>query len=419
MLLGLSAPRVGALAAAALVALCGLLVFGAPGLVLIVIWLPVALSAFIRVGTQPVVEWFPTWIQFRARRRSGQTEYRTRLAFQARPSGVMALAGDAASLRFHVDADTGAAMIEDPHRHTLTAVLAVSHPAFVLLDPSDQDSRVSRWGRVQAHLANSGTVATLQILEALVPDRGDSLQDYYAGYGTHDGGWADQQYAVLLEQTRLGSSTHRTTISLSLDMKAAAPAIKAAGGGTGGAVAVLRGDLAALAEQIRQAGLTVRGWLGEAEMGAIIRGAYDPATTVDSRIDPGANLTRAGPVAISEAWGHFRHDTGWSFGPVDRRVAPRGRPRRFPALAGVRPGGAAHPVADLPSPACRQGPTSDPPGPHPGARRPPPETEGRAAGRPVRRPRVRRPAGPRGRHQSWSHRYRVRRADHGHSRHVD
>ena len=293
-------------------ALCGLLVFGAAGLALIVVWLPVALSAFIRVGTQPVVEWFPTWIQFRARRHSGQTEYRTRLPFQARPSGVMALAGDAAALRFHVDPQTGAAMIEDPHRRTLTAVLAVSHPAFVLLDPSDQDSRVSRWGRLQAHLANSGTVATLQILEALVPDRGDGLQDYYAVYGTHDGGWADQQYAVLLEQTRLGSSTHRTTISLSLDLKAAAAQIKAAGGGIGGAMTVLRGDLAALADQARQAGLTVRGWLGEAELASIIRGAYDPDTTLDPRIDPAANLTGAGPVAISEAWAHFRHDSGWS-----------------------------------------------------------------------------------------------------------
>ena len=77
-------------------------------------------------------------------------------------------------------------------------------------------------------------------------------------------------------------------------------------------MAVLRGDLAALAEQARQAGLTVRGWLGEAELGGIIRGAYDPDTTLDPAIDPGANLTRAGPVAISEAWAHFRHDSGWT-----------------------------------------------------------------------------------------------------------
>jgi hypothetical protein len=41
-------------------------------------------------------------------------------------------------------------MIHDPHRHTLTAVLSVTHPAFALLDDSDRAGRVGRWGRVVA-----------------------------------------------------------------------------------------------------------------------------------------------------------------------------------------------------------------------------------------------------------------------------
>jgi hypothetical protein len=146
VLLGFSGPRVAALGTAAVIALAGLLVFGAAGLLLIVFWLPIALSAFVRVGGQPAVEWAPTFLHFRGRRQSEQTEYRSRLPFRPRPSGVMALPGDAASLRFHVDPDTGAAMIEDPHRRTVTAVLAVSHPSFALLDREDQESRVSRWG---------------------------------------------------------------------------------------------------------------------------------------------------------------------------------------------------------------------------------------------------------------------------------
>jgi hypothetical protein len=203
-------------------------------------------------------------------------------------------------------------MIEDPHRRTLTAVLALSHPSFALLDRDDQESRVARWGRLQAHLAHSGTIASLQVLEAVVPDRGDSLLDWYRAFGVRDGGWADRQYAALLEQTRLGSSTHRTTLSLTLDMRAATAQVKAAGGGITAAMGVLRADLAALAEQVRQAGLTLRGQLGEAELAAIIRGAYDPDTSLDPRSDPGANLARAGPIAISESWAHFRHDSGWS-----------------------------------------------------------------------------------------------------------
>ena len=124
----------------------------------------------------------------------------------------------------------------------------------MLLDVDDQESRVSRWGRLQAHLAHSGTIAAIQVCEALVPDRGDNIHNWYAAYGTHGGGWADRQYTTLLEQTRLSSSTHRTTISLSLDMKAAAAAIKAAGDGMAGAAAVLRTDLAALATRSARPG---------------------------------------------------------------------------------------------------------------------------------------------------------------------
>jgi len=45
----------------------------------------------------------------------------------------MALPGDAAPLRFYNDPDTAACLLHDPHRQTLSAVLCVSHPAYVLL----------------------------------------------------------------------------------------------------------------------------------------------------------------------------------------------------------------------------------------------------------------------------------------------
>ncbi|MBW3615935.1 MAG: hypothetical protein KY439_11615, partial [Actinobacteria bacterium] len=61
-----------------------------------------------------------------------------------------------------------------------------------------------------------------------------------------------------------------------------------------------------------QAGLHLGGWLGEAELAAMVRGAYDPAVVVDSRHDPAANLAHAGPLAISEHWDCLRHDSGWS-----------------------------------------------------------------------------------------------------------
>jgi hypothetical protein len=87
----------------------------------------------------------------------------------------MALPGDAAALRFHIDADTGTAMVHDPHDGTLTAVALVRHPAYVLLSPDEQARRVHGWGRGLASLANAGAIARIQVLEISLPDSGAGI----------------------------------------------------------------------------------------------------------------------------------------------------------------------------------------------------------------------------------------------------
>jgi hypothetical protein len=312
LLLGFSTTRVIAIAAGAVVAIAGLVAGDGRGfLISAVLWLPLLATAFVRVAGRPVIEWAPTALQFWGRRETGQTDYRAQIA-RPRPAGTLGLGGDGAALRFHVDGASGAAMIHDPHRRTLTAVLSVSHPAFVLLDRDDRTQRVSRWGRVLAGLAQSGTLAALQITEATVPDPGDGLVDWFASRGNGQAGWAAEQYEALLDQARLGSSTHRTTVSIALNLRAAGRAVKAAGGGMAGAAAVLGQDMAALADALRQAGLTVGDWLGETEVAGLIRAAYEPTVSLDSRTEPSVRLGSAGPVAISEHWDCLRHDSAWS-----------------------------------------------------------------------------------------------------------
>lgn len=313
LILGFSAPRVAIVAAAATVAVLGMVAANAIGLAIsALLWAPLAATAFVRVGGRPLIEWAGTAMQFGTRKSAGQDQYRASLLMRPRPAGTLALPGDAAALRLHVDSSSGAAMIHDPHRQTLTAILSVSHPAFVLLDADDRTQRVSRWGRVYASLAQTGTCAAIQVLEAAVPDPATGQVEWYQSRGRRDGGWADHQYRTLLDQVRLAAGTHRTTISLSLNMRAAARAIKAAGRGVVGAAEVLRGDMSSLTDSLRQAGLGVGSWLGEAELAAIVRTAYDPAVVLDPRNDPGANLSHAGPVSVSEHWDRLRHDSGWS-----------------------------------------------------------------------------------------------------------
>jgi len=310
LILGFSVARVLAIGVAATIAVAGLMVAGGFGFLLsAVLWAPIGASAFIRVAGRPVVEWVGVGGQYGGRKSLGQTEYRARV-FPPRPAGTLALGGDAASLRFYVDVESGAALVHDPHRHMLSAAVSISHPAFVLLDRDEQSQRVSRWGRVLAGLGQSGTLAACQILEATVTDRGDAIAQWYQQHGMHEDGWADAQYTALLDAVRLGSSTHRTTVSIALDMRRAARAVKAAGGGVTGGAAVLRQDMSSLVDGLRQSGLTVGNWLNERDMAAILRSAYDPTDGEPGHHDGG--LEQAGPLAISEHWDHLHHDSAWS-----------------------------------------------------------------------------------------------------------
>jgi hypothetical protein len=311
MMLGFSALRCTAIGLAALTVLLGLLTGGGWGLVVSApVWAALLATAFVTRKGQPLVEWIPSVLHWAARMSAKQTTYRARVTVP-RPAGTMALPGDAAPLRFYNDPDTAACLLHDPHRQTLSAVLCVSHPAYVLLAPSDQVNRVSNWGRVIASLAQTGTCSVLQILESTIPDPGTKVAQWYQDHATHRDDWSNAEYLALLAQSSFGSSTHRTTITVTLDMKKAAAAIRGAGRGVKGAAHVLRIDMSVLEQGLRAADLRLDGWLGEARIAAMIRQAYDPTTELDAN-SPGAKLVSAGPVALSEHWSYLHHDSGYS-----------------------------------------------------------------------------------------------------------
>ncbi|MGK3946763.1 SCO6880 family protein, partial [Streptomyces caeruleatus] len=78
---------------------------------------------------------------------------------------------------------------------TLTAIVEVTHPAFVLLDPAEQQRRVTSWGRALATVCRSGRVATVQVLERTLPDAGQGLAEWWSEHGTDDGSWPARTYA--------------------------------------------------------------------------------------------------------------------------------------------------------------------------------------------------------------------------------
>nr|WP_322619396.1 SCO6880 family protein [Microbacterium sp. CBA3102] len=254
--------------------------FYAGGGILIAFAAPVvvfaAVLAWVPIARRPIVEWIPVAFWWMWKTTGGQMLYRRRIV-APRPVGTLALPGDMARLREYDDPATGAGMIHDPAAATLTAVLSVTHPAFVLLDPGEQERRVASWGRVLATVCRSGRISMLQVLERTLPDSGTGLVEWWAAHGSRDGTWASTTYAELIDRAGPAGERHATTLSLSLDMRAAARQIRTAGGGVRGGAAVLRQEMATLVAALRSADLAPSAWLGCGQIAVILRSAYDPA----------------------------------------------------------------------------------------------------------------------------------------------
>ena len=276
------------------------------------VWLLAVVLTWVPIAGRPMVEWLPVACWWLWRSTCGQLLYRRRIV-KPRPAGSLALPGDMARLREHLDPETGACMIHDPRQATLTVVTEVTHPAFILLDAGEQERRVTSWGRVLATVCRSGRIATLQVLERTLPDSGSGLAEWWAEHGTDDGSWAATTYRELIERAGPAGERHATTVSLSLDMKVAARQIRTAGGGIRGAAAVLRQEMATLTAALRSADLTPSGWLGPGQVAVILRSAYDPAVaaTLERPGRLGQELAAAGPVAVTETWGNLRTDSAW------------------------------------------------------------------------------------------------------------
>ncbi|MBT2498535.1 PrgI family protein [Agromyces sp. ISL-38] len=311
ILLGLSAPQLIALSIGLLTMVAALYTAGAAGIAWTSpIWGTAALTAAVPIGGRKIVEWVPITTKWMLRAARGQLTYRRRI-IRPRPVGTLALPGDAAALREWHDPESGAVMVHDPHQQTLTAIIAISHPAFALVDPGEQHRRVAGWGRVLAGTCRSGRIARIQVSERTLPDSGTGLAEWWERHGTDDDSWAANTYRDLIERAGPAGERHATTISLALDLTAATRQIRANGGGMRGAAAVLRQEMTALSSALRAADLIVGGWLSAPELARSLRTAYDPAVGVDLERHPdvGQDLATAGPVAVTETWDRLHTDS--------------------------------------------------------------------------------------------------------------
>lgn len=311
LLLGLSGAQLVVVGLAAVALVSALYTGGGPALPYVFPLIVVCGAlAWVGVGGRKLIEWVPIAAVWCWRSTGGQLRYRRRIV-KPRSAGTLALPGDAARLRQWLDPETGAVMVHDPHRATLTAIVSVSHPAFVLLDATEQERRVAGWGRVLATTCRSGRIACLQVMERTLPDSGRGLAEWWSRHGNQDDSWTSTTYDELITRAGPSGERHGSTISLSLDLKSAARAIRAAGGGNRGAAAVLRQEMSTLTAALRSADLAPSDWLEPGDLALILRSAYDPAvaSALERHGDLGRDLATAGPVAVAESWSTLRSDS--------------------------------------------------------------------------------------------------------------
>lgn len=311
VLLGLSGSQLVAVGIAAITLVLALYLGSGASLMYVVpVVLLCAALAFVGVGGRKIVEWLPVVTRWLWRSTGGQLLFRRRVV-KPRPAGTLALPGDAARLRQWLDPESGAVMVHDPHQATLTAIVGVTHPAFILLDPLEQQRRVTSWGRVLATACRSGRIASMQVVERTLPGSGKGLAEWWSQHGCQDGSWTSTTYGELIDRAGPAGERHASTVSISLDMKAAGRAIRAAGGGNRGAAAVLRQEMSTVTAALQAADLAPSGWLEPGDLAVILRSAYDPvvAGALERHGDLGRDLATAGPVAVSENWSSVRSDS--------------------------------------------------------------------------------------------------------------
>jgi hypothetical protein len=317
IVMGLRLPQVGLLAAAGLLLIMAMFTgaFPGPGRGLAFgVAAVLVLLATSTVEGRPGYAWLAARTSHLARGTRGNTTVTRPIKAGTLPAPKRIqranglLPGRAAAITVH-EMD-GVGYLYHPHTGTLTAIIEVTSPEFLLRDPADRNARVAGWGRVLAAATRTGAVRQVQLLERSIPDDGTALAAYTDTHLTRDPHQLElaDVYTDLVGHLRGGADRHQAFLAITVDRAAAASRIKAAGGRIGGLVAAWRQEYALLARLLPSAGLDVIDELSPSRIAEVVRTGYDPAAVLTLPAGVRLDLATAGPVAGREEWDHLRTD---------------------------------------------------------------------------------------------------------------
>jgi hypothetical protein len=200
------------------------------------------------------------------------------------------------------------AYLQHPHDGTVTAVVEVTSPEFLLRDPIDRNARVAGWGRVLAAATRTGAIRQVHLLERSIPDDGTALTDYTRQHLTTD----PQQltladaYTDLVWELRGGADRHESYLAITVDLNATRT-----GRDRKDPDALARTwqqEFAVLRRLLPSAGLDVVRELDTQGIARLVRTGYDPSAVLRLPREADLDLSDAGPVGGRDAWDHVQAD---------------------------------------------------------------------------------------------------------------
>lgn len=316
VVMGLRAGQIALIAAAGVLVLLALFSSLVPGLargLVVGIAGACVLLATTTVEGRPGYRWVTARVSHALRARRGNTTVSRPIHLGAAPipsidRAIGLLPGRAASIQLHEH--DGVGYLYHPHQGTLTAVVEVTSPEFLLRDAADRNARVAGWGRVLAAATRTGAIRQVQLLERSIPDDGTAMTTYTNAHLTTDPDYATltDTYRDLIGNRRGGADRHETFLAITIDRAHAAPQIKAAGGKMSGLVTVWRQEFALLAKMLPAAGMEVIDPLSPRRIGEVIRTGFDPASALRITPSAGVDPSVAGPAGGREEWAYLRTD---------------------------------------------------------------------------------------------------------------
>lgn len=306
IVLGLDGWQVLCLIIAAAVLLSAVLRLGPLGLVVAApVYLPLGIAAVITVQGFSAPKMTGLWLQKHGRSLVGATRQLYRPE-QVQLEGTINLPGARASVQVW-DVD-GLASVYSPHDRTVSITAELEVQGFLMKDIPERHNLSEQWAKVLASFTQRTGVKRATLQERTTPTTIRAAREHYRA--TVNRLHIDRMSAVavnyqeVLDESEKFAVAHRNYLTLTLDLVALGPQLKALGGGKEAIQTLAAIEAGNVSDALQAVKVDVRRWLSPRDIAALARTAFDPEflSTVQNRdgLDAGVDLSAIGPMFLEE-----------------------------------------------------------------------------------------------------------------------